>query len=515
MLKLSNIGRLVDFAALQLPFLLSTFVVASLAGAHIGKGLGAVLIALSVIAWFLLTLHNRDLTPERLLNRKVYWAFFLSAFAIFILQFYHSIVNLDFAIFDTGIYANLQSNLWNHGSYFSDVLEMPGLKNHFTPALGIFSPLLSVWNTFLWLPILKLLAICLCAPVLLTLGAKFLGAESPLRFLFPVLWLVDPHVHRLVATEFQASTLALPMVLLAFVWALERRFILLTLTLLLVTLLKENLALAIVSIGLLQLLFQKDRKFGSCFFLGGILVGMTVFFVIMPAIAGPSPHLERFGPFELLREKAEVIFEVFRSVWFLPFFSLSALAITLPSFALLLAARDPQMMSFNYHYQDLPIAISYVAALMGLRALLNSSIWVKLAVPHRNQLLSLALIVLCAYHSKGVSKQLKFTAVPQDRWILRNELEGLQRQIPPDATVFSSNLIGTYFFDRKLRCTIGKEQFFESSASPKYLVVAKGLDPWPLSDEDRSEMLLKAEAMRDSGKLNEIPFEKIRVFSSK
>ncbi len=255
---LSTAGRRIRL----LLILLTISTIGFFAGAHIGTGVGAVLVSFTALILLFCIRKDDALPVGSILNLKVFLALFavmgVIAFSNFIILYF----SVRYAVFDTGIFANLQYRFWNSQSYYSPILQMHGLQDHFTPALIIFTPLLSVWKSFLWLPLLKLISVFSCPFILVLIGREILGRNNPLQYLFPVLWLFDRHIRYLAVTEFQPSTLALPVILAAFLFALRKNYKSLYSALILLVFFKENMTVVWLSVGVFMIVCCREKLRG-------------------------------------------------------------------------------------------------------------------------------------------------------------------------------------------------------------------------------------------------------------
>ena len=71
-----------------------------------------------------------------------------------------------------------------------------------------------------------------------------------------------------------------------------------------------------------------------------------------------SNHAGRFGPLVNIQEKIIFIYEGLKNISFLPLFSISLLPAYFSSYSLTFAAKE--LFSWNFHYQGLPLIITFI-----------------------------------------------------------------------------------------------------------------------------------------------------------
>ncbi len=218
----------------------------------------------------------------------------------------------------------------------------------------------------------------------------------------------------------------------------------------------------------------------------------------------------------MIQQKMLVLLELLKFVCFIPLFSWRAMLFLLPALSLTFMSRDPQMMTFNFHYQDVPLAISYVSAIFGLASASQIKIWNVFSVSRKSQMIFTALLLFAIFNSKLFSKDLKIRLPEEKQLALYDEIQLLRKTLPVKGTIWTANSIGAYFFDRaELRCVIGWNQFFEDSNKKKYLILSDTQSPWPLSSQDYKLLIDKAELQVEKGLLEKLEFSNLRVYRTR
>ena len=474
----------VSFIILQLVLML---------GVSITTALGLILLGSFTIYLSKRAIENSDEVLVSLLNGKILSLFVfitgVSWTGIIFLDYY----SIGYSNFDTGIYANQVSIFNQTGEYYSSILAMPALGEHFTPNLLLFSPLLSILNSFLWFPILKLISFLVCPFILLHFGKNVLGTNTPLVYLAPILFCFHRYLQSTLAMEFQPSGLALPFILMAFVFAYRNQILALTGTLIFLLGFKEHLPLIWVSVGLyLSFQLRKPRD-GFVISSLGIIAGIIIYTVIMPYFANglPNSHGSRFEPLALWDSKLLLIFKALLSVGFVPLFAYKTLPALIAAFGIALISNDPLMVTFGYHYQDIGLAVLFVCFIHGIdkirRLQLSTVLIIGLCI------LSMGVNAFQFVHPTYISMQ-KLPSEAQLESVAK--LEKLRNSLDRTKELWTLNSIGPYFFDfQKLRPIIHAEPPFLKDANAQVLI-PESVDTWPLRAEEIETLKSKIKDLR-------------------
>jgi len=140
---------------------------------------------------------------------------------------------------------------------------------------------------------------------------------------------------------------------------------------------KEHLPLVCISLGIFLLLYRRQqRNVGISLIVSGIVIGLLIFFVVMPYFNGgiPTNQSGKFGPLSLLPEKLGLLALALTTAGFLPLFSPKSLLFILPAFAISLLSNVPNMVSIHFHYLDMPMVILFIGVICGI-ADLNKGIY--------------------------------------------------------------------------------------------------------------------------------------------
>ncbi len=423
-------------------------------------------------------------------RRKVL-ALFGVQFASWMLLVAVEFYSFEFSNFDTGIFAN-QVLCWKEtGRYYSSILGTHAFADHFTPNLLLLAPLLSLWKSFLWFPIVKVLAWAWSVCLLALLSAEALGRRSPYRWLVPGIYLVNPFVARTMLTEFQPSSLAIPLVILAFRYAFLERVTPLIITLFVLLGFKEHMAAVWISIGFFLAIEKKRAWLGGLLILAGSLEGLLVYRWLMPAFAGSAVHHDaRIRPLAFVAKKLWLLVQAVFSFAGLPLCLRYGFLYALPGFMLVLMGGEPVMASFGHHYHDVGFALLACCSILGLRRLLE----LEPFHPKRAQAVSavISLVVLAmayrfpAYYIRSEWPSREQAAMHRDLNQLRQFVSSYQPQ-----EIWALDHLGPYLFDQpRLKSILLPELPMGAPGEARKLVVVSNLvDLNPLSPEQYGLLL--------------------------
>ncbi len=499
------------FAVSQVPLLLS------IPGS---KGVIFPLCLLPFVAACYLMYSARTAAPlVCLLDKRIlagYFFAFLAAWtALFVVDYYA----VEYNNFDTGIFANLLAQLWQSGRYYSSVLQMHGLGDHFTPLLMMFAPLLALKSTFMWLPFIKLLAFFACPVILYRIAVAVLGRGTPLVYAPPLLWIMNKYAGKALEMEFQPSSLALPLVLLVFLFLIEGRLRLAWLPLVLLLGLKEHLPLIWISAGLFAAVVLRRRAWGLAAAAAGIALGWLIYFKIMPAFAGAAPlHAARFAPFTFPAAKIGLLLKAFASVGFIPLLYPRSLVFVLPAFAIQLISKDEAMLSLSFHYQDIAMPVLFVALTYGLKALQQCEYPLAASSARLRTLEALlSAVLIVAVNNRYPMHQIRrHWPTAEERAVVR-ELKALKAELSNRryAVLWSLDALGPYLFeDERLRSIFTPADVLNEKAAHA-VVVAEEVNKYPLTTQQLEELMTALEERIEAGKYERLTgFSRVKIFVS-
>ena len=347
------------------------------------------------------------------------------------------------------------------------------------------------------------------------ISQAILGSASRFQFAMPTLWLLHSYVGRTVDFEFQPSALAVPFVLLAFLFAIRDHRFALVCTLVFLLGFKEHLSLVWISAGVFLLLKNPKDRLALVLVTLGAAIGPLIYAYVMPLFVGgaPPPHAARFGPFALIPAKVLLIVQTLLSVGLLPILAPRTLLWVLPAFGIALISRDPQMVGIGFHYQDVPLALVFVSALYGLHNLEHSEgprFFRDVKIRGRFVVVMIAALIMTNtwYPFRSIKKHLPTS---QSLHVV-GELRDVAGRLPPACAVWTLDSLGSYLYETlKLRVILTQDENIERDDA--IVVIAQGVPPWPLKPEEIER--LRGRLSRSNTLTRRDLYQSIEVYSSK
>lgn len=280
----------------------------------------------------------------------------LSGWSLNIWAEYYS---LDFNFYDTGWFSNTISNFRSGYGFYNSELEGHEFSDHFTPNILLFSPFYSYIDSGVVLIIFRLIFFALSFYTIYRY-CKFKSiGEGPSAFIL-FFWSISLGVNNYLGYEFQPSSLIIPFVFLLFELIDRKKYLLFLLVSVFVLGFKENSLLLLFSIGLYRIFFHKDILTGG---LICSLAGITAVFlhnILMPLISGlTNANAGILDPFCCLSDKLFFLLLTLASTGFVLMFNLRSMLVLIPSLAVSILGNRSGAFTFTFHYQDLPMAISF------------------------------------------------------------------------------------------------------------------------------------------------------------
>jgi len=370
--------------------------------------------------------------------------------------------NGDLAIFDQAF--------WNttHGVFLRSSLipersgEIILFADHFDPLQLALIPLYAIFPSPMLFLVVQSLALALGAIPLYWLARDRFPESPVLAAIFPVVYLLYLPLRGANRYDYHPSALVPPLLFLALYFMEKARWPSMIVCLVLVGLLKENLPIAGVIIGLYLAFARGWRRLGLVVAIVFALWTYAGFAWIVPAFSpdGRYPHFLRYAalgeapshlllaplehPMVLLstlltpaRQKLGYLLWVFGPVVFLPLLSPFRLSLTLPFLAQNLLSTAPHQWNLQTHHSAELIPFVFFAALGGATSALY---WLDLTQPrltasdvlrHRRALASALLAGSFVFHGIPETFYLRaYARTPRD-----DRLQSALRMIPSGASV--------------------------------------------------------------------------------
>ena len=396
--------------------------------------------------------------PPRTLKRWVWigtGAVFASMAALKYCQYASYQAHTDLAIFTNVCWQTLHGRILQDGVKGFDSY----LGDHFSPVLVLFAPLLWLWKSALILQYAQSFLLALSIPGAYRL-ARSHGSSQTTALSFALMLAVNPYFHKTASAYFEPSTLAVPVLIWAFVaWrsghkAAAGGLVLLTLTL------KEEAPFALLGLGIYLILRGKrERGHGVLLALAAIVSFVLITQVIIPhylPLPVQSRHLYLFSnqgstyseivlnvlrhPFHFMAglvwplRKWTTPLSLLFSVGFLPFgapLSLVPAAVTLLPHQMSSYDGAFGYQALSVHYAAFPLALLVGSAAAGLGCL-------KERLQRHLSFTLAGVCVVAAYGLLTLSPYVEMVVLNQQRL---DAAAHILRLVPDEASVWAP----TYF----------------------------------------------------------------------
>ncbi|MDW8307369.1 MAG: DUF2079 domain-containing protein [Leptospiraceae bacterium] len=437
--------------------------------------------------------------------RDLPWQDFLAKIPVFFLIGAYLIVwflavvaklySFSYNLFDTGIFTNNIVNFVEKGTYYSSVLQMPALQDHFTPALLLFSPLMWFKPTILWLLFARLIGYGLTFYFLYRIS-RLLFQEKLYIMGLLLLWLLNSAPVKVLRFEFQPSTLAWPFIFGAFYLILTNRYVLAYIILLPTLGLKENMPLIYAVFGVYFLLVAK-RTLLSIFWLGSAFLYAFVIYAAVVGITGfPLAHRDYLGPLAMPWKKLLFITELSLSFLLIPLFNFRLFAVFLASMATTLISGYESMATLTFHYHDIPSAFGMLVTVLVLKEFHDNPL--KLLKLRKWLIVWQALLIIWVHSLTPV--QTLWSSLPKEiHIILQKEIATFQRDLGAEARgmVFwlQENLGPPFIPFPELRSILpaNEASLLAQDEAGDWVLVSEAIPPYNYNQEELKALVKKLE----------------------
>jgi uncharacterized membrane protein len=364
-----------------------------------------------------------------------------------------------FATFDFDLGHHDQA-IWllAHGKGFITVSGMPVLGHHLTLAYFAVAPLYWLGGGPQLLDLLQTAALALSAVPVFLYARDRLGNEW-LALTFGVAWLLNPTVQWLCWEAWHPETMAIPFLLMAWLMASRKRHVWYWIFLLVSLTWKEDIALAVVGLGIV-LLVRRQRRLGVLTMAVGAAWFIFAFGVAMPAFNGGTNQAMIFygelgdSPGELIKTtftNPTMVIDRLQDNDALGYARdlLAPFAFTALLAPLLLVPAVPQFFaniltnlnffwSIQFHYAAIIVAFVAIASIDGV-ARLKSLPLRRFAV---GAVAAAALATSVAWGMSPISTQYRTGYWALDANVRQGELEAAVDEVPSGASVSATyNLV--------------------------------------------------------------------------
>ncbi|MFW9998291.1 MAG: DUF2079 domain-containing protein [Candidatus Odinarchaeota archaeon] len=353
--------------------------------------------------------------------------------------------------FDLGIFDQL---LWNtvhgEGLYSSILGDLHFFGEHVSPILLLLAPLYWIYADPNLLLILQSCALASGAFPVYWLARKKLESNQ-LALLFSLLYLYYQPLKNVNLCDFHPVALATPLLLFAFFYLDQEKYLLFGFFLTLALLCKEEISLIVFIFGVYIAITRKKKTLGLVLSVVGLAIFALDIWVIIPFYGKNSfRFVTRYGylgqsipemiqtlflhPMYVMKhvfipEKLEYFLETFGPVGFLSFLSPLHVLLGAPTFFQNILSDFPLQYSIHHQYSAPLTPFVFISAICGLQNVFHWHRCLKWKVTKDQiiQAVSVIFLLLCFVFYKALPSY-KLT----DRTRLADEFIGL---IPPSASV--------------------------------------------------------------------------------
>lgn len=335
------------------------------------------------------------------------------------------------------------------------------LGNHFTPILGAFVPFYALWEDPRTLLIAQVFASAFTAWPLYRLARERLSSPWAGILLVGALFLYPPLLYQTLA-DFHGIALATPLAMLAFYALLTHRDRLLIAAVTLMFLVREDVALVVMLIGIYAFVIQRRYRFGLTLAALGSVVFGALIWQIIPAFRGAGKFFynQYYGylgssPATLVStvileprtvmarvlhpDKLKLLLQLFVPVLGLPFLAPSVFLLGASALAYMLLVDLPfvQVYHLGSQYQALFIPFIFTGTVLAIRRLVSwfgppsNRRWLAIVGSGAVFVISIVAHVLWGpFTDPTYMQQFAVTADTRAEWELLT-------RIPPDANVMA------------------------------------------------------------------------------
>ena len=348
--------------------------------------------------------------------------------------------------FDLG---NMVQAVWStaHGR-FLETTNLQGdqvsrLASHFDPVIAALAPLWLVWPSPDVLLVAQSVAIALGAIAVFRLACRHLGSERS-ALGFALAYLLYPATQWLALNEFHPVAFACPLLLFAFDYLDQDRFMPFVLYAAIAVCCKEEIGLVVAGFGIWYAVARKRRLAGAAAAFGGIAVSFLAVKVVVPHFhGGPSgfaSYYRHAGPSDAVTTRdALYLARLLLPLAGLPLLAPLVLIAAVPELVLNTVSSNLFQSSIRFHYTAGLIPPFIVASVLGAARLRD-------ARPEAFPRLAPAVVTLglVATVSIGVGRVDRIRPSQHDRLATT-----AVRLVPGDAVVSTTNTLGGHLSARR------------------------------------------------------------------
>jgi len=299
-------------------------------------------------------------------------------------------ISYNTTAYDLGIFDQLLWNVLHGNGLYSSMLGHHFFGEHVSPILFLLAPMYWIYAGPKILLIFQTMALASGAIPVYWVAEKKLQSRR-LALFFSCLYLCYPPLRAINLFDFHPVTLTIPLLLFAFFYLDQKKYLLFGGFLTLALFCKEEIATIVLILGIYIAFVQKKKKLGLLLSLVGIGIFILNIWVIIPYYRqAPFGFIHRYGylgdsvpeilktlafhPIYVLKhvfitKKKTYFLEIFGPLGFSSFFSPSHAFLMLPTFLQNILSDFPPQYSSEYHYSSALIPFVFISAICGVQNL--------------------------------------------------------------------------------------------------------------------------------------------------
>ena len=385
-------------------------------------------------------------------SRKIFWGLYAFVVAGWILYAICDYLFFGFRTWDTALHVQPVIHWAMFGEYEDKILAVSHpFINHFRPGLLLLAPFLYVWPTMLVIHLAKIVTFATCPLLFLYFGKKFNLGKCV--YAIPTLWLIHDVIITTMYAENQATSLALPLIVLAFMFALTKRYSWMWVPMIGLLFFKENLALVWMCLGMFIAVEQKKYRLGSMIVALGVAIGFLIYFVVIPSFGsgGMQHSADSFAPFMFVGDKLLMLVRAYLAMGFFVYFRPKALLYTLPAYGVFLVGGEKVHQAFFLanHTHDFPTTILFCAVFYLLIETVRGRSTFNIKTKGHRRYLKTCLVILGLFWvAKLPLLELAIKApIFSTAYTIRQHTLQARGTIDPATTVYASGRVMDMFLD--------------------------------------------------------------------
>ena len=445
-------------------------------------------------------LFSWSLSPKW--RKQIFTLFYIQAFLwlLFVILKYYS-----FSLYslDSGYHSNILYNI-SRGEFFSSVFNIHSLGEHFTPSMSFIALFYKIIPSINWMMGFKTLAYVV-SPFLIFLICRHEIKDHEKVYVYSVLltlwwlFLYRPIVNAM-RYEFQASCLAPPVILYAFLSLQKKHWFRFFISMVLILGFKEHLGSVWIGFGCYLVLKNYKRPLGYLLIIFGILAIYLIMFQIKPYFRGTEAgynDISLIAPFKDLGPKSFYFFVyLLLPLFFIPLIFWKNGIMAGPAIGVNLISGMATMYSSHYHYDDVPATLLFISVAVSLNRIDPIAVFNRIKGHKGLQLLSVIWLMLFLTYLPYSNLRFIKKVIPETtHFEIRKEIRRLD-ETTKDSNLAVQDVLGPHFYRKKIQTFhqgdhCAKSNFFLGGKLPKklpeydYLVLAPEVSYYGLTDYKR------------------------------